>query len=152
MIWRTDSVGRRPSMSSLTPTVQACSAEPFCRAGDGGASSLHDAAAAAAAHGNLGSRRSFRRCRTLLSCTAPNSCNNRTWHHLNHYRHRVRSRTMNAHYLSLSLSSFLLASHIILFLKRRNECPARTLGPLITAAAARASRLPMRYSELAARA
>ena len=23
-----------------------------------------------------------------LSCTAPNSCNNRTWHHLNHYRHR----------------------------------------------------------------
>src|SRR6266849_1290932 len=81
--------------SFLTPTVRAWSPEPLGRAGDDAASPMHGAAALSVAHGSMGSGRSFRRCRALLSCTAHNSCNSRTWRHLCRYCRRSRSRTMD---------------------------------------------------------
>jgi len=71
---------RRKCHGAAWLTVSGTPAERSRRAGDGAASSPNGVAAVSAAHDNTGSRRSFRRCRTVLSCIAANSCNSRTWH------------------------------------------------------------------------
>jgi len=71
---------RRKCHGAAWLTVSGTPAERSRRAGDGAASSPNGVAAVSAAHDNTGSRHSFRRCRTELSCIAANSCNSRTWH------------------------------------------------------------------------
>jgi hypothetical protein len=79
---------------SLTLAVQACSFEPFERAFDGVTSTLNDAAAVLVAHGNMGSRHSFRRYLTLLSSIVLDLRNSRTAR-LNPWRHRVSTMDTN---------------------------------------------------------
>jgi hypothetical protein len=78
----------------LIPAVQACSFEPFERAFDGVTFPPNDAAAVLVAHGNMGSRHSFRRYLTLLSRIVLDWCNSRTTR-LNPWRHRVSTMDTN---------------------------------------------------------
>ena len=71
------------------------SLRPFWRAGDGVALPMNGSAAVSIVRDSMGSRHNFRRCRTLLSCTAPGSCNSRTWHRPGRYCRPGRLHTMD---------------------------------------------------------
>src|SRR5215471_1309749 len=89
---------RKPQMIDASAALVTGRAleRPLRCAVDDAASTTYDAAAVLVAHGNMGSRRRFRRCRIVSSCTAANSCNSRTCHlHLLRWNLRHRPRTMD---------------------------------------------------------